>query len=169
MEDELLPWALGSLDLGDDVLELGPGPGLTTDVVRRRVARLTAVELDPRLAADLARRLAGTNVEVRCGDASALDLPDGGYSAVACFTMLHHVPSRELQQRLFDEAHRVLRPSGRLVGADGLDTPERRELHQEDVFLPVDEATLAGQLGSAGFRLAQVEISGDRIRFHATR
>jgi hypothetical protein len=33
----LLPWVLGSGDLGDRVLELGPGPGLTTDVLRQRV------------------------------------------------------------------------------------------------------------------------------------
>jgi hypothetical protein len=37
VESELLPWALDGQDLGDDVLEVGPGPGLTTDVLRRRV------------------------------------------------------------------------------------------------------------------------------------
>ena len=31
LETELLPWLLESADLGDDVLEVGPGPGLTTD------------------------------------------------------------------------------------------------------------------------------------------
>jgi 16S rRNA A1518/A1519 N6-dimethyltransferase RsmA/KsgA/DIM1 with predicted DNA glycosylase/AP lyase activity len=43
--------------LGAELLELGPGPGVTTEVLRRRVARLTAVELDAALAARLARRL----------------------------------------------------------------------------------------------------------------
>lgn len=28
----IIPWALDGVDLGDDVLEVGPGPGLTTDV-----------------------------------------------------------------------------------------------------------------------------------------
>jgi 16S rRNA A1518/A1519 N6-dimethyltransferase RsmA/KsgA/DIM1 with predicted DNA glycosylase/AP lyase activity len=42
----VIPWALDGLDPGADVLELGPVPGLTTDVLRERTARLTAVELD---------------------------------------------------------------------------------------------------------------------------
>src|ERR1700678_2324893 len=51
VERDLLPWALGDRNLGDDVLEVGPGPGLTTDVLRQRVTKLTAVEVDPQLAA----------------------------------------------------------------------------------------------------------------------
>ena len=47
VEDELLPWVLDGCELGDDLLEAGPGPGLTTDVLRHKVAHLTAVELDP--------------------------------------------------------------------------------------------------------------------------
>src|SRR5262249_5129329 len=35
VEDDLLPWVLGGYDLGDDLLEVGPGPGLTTDIPRR--------------------------------------------------------------------------------------------------------------------------------------
>src|SRR5690349_6049518 len=40
VEDELLPWVLDGHDLGDALLEVGPGPGLTTDVLRRQAARL---------------------------------------------------------------------------------------------------------------------------------
>ena len=36
VEDELLPWVLDGCELGDDLLEVGPGPGLTTDVLRGR-------------------------------------------------------------------------------------------------------------------------------------
>jgi len=39
VEDELLPWVLDGYQLGDDLLEVGPGPGLTTDVLRRQAAR----------------------------------------------------------------------------------------------------------------------------------
>jgi hypothetical protein len=73
--DELLPWVLDGYDLGDDLLEVGPGPGLTTDVLRRYAARLTAVELDADLAARLAARLTGTNVEVVTADATRLPFP----------------------------------------------------------------------------------------------
>jgi hypothetical protein len=42
VERWVIPWALDGVDPGEDVLELGPGPGLTTDVLRERAARLTA-------------------------------------------------------------------------------------------------------------------------------
>jgi len=35
LETDLLPWLGRVADLGDDVLEVGPGPGLTTDKLRR--------------------------------------------------------------------------------------------------------------------------------------
>jgi hypothetical protein len=38
VEPELLPWALQEAGLGDEVLEVGPGPGLTTDVLPRQPA-----------------------------------------------------------------------------------------------------------------------------------
>jgi ubiquinone/menaquinone biosynthesis C-methylase UbiE len=97
-------------DLGDDVLEVGPGYGATTDVLRERVAKLTAVEIDPALAAVLADRLAGANVTVVEGDATALDFDDGRFTGATCFAMLHHVPTSELQDQLFAEVARVLRP-----------------------------------------------------------
>ena len=44
---------LATVDLGDDVLEVGPGYGATTDVFRERVGSLTSVEIDPVLADEL--------------------------------------------------------------------------------------------------------------------
>ena len=93
VEDELLPWVLDGRELGDDLLEVGPGPGLTTDVLRRKAARVTAVELDLALAEKLAARLAGSNVRVIAGDVTRLPFPAGRFSAAACLTMLHHIPS----------------------------------------------------------------------------
>ena len=46
IERWIIPWVLESVELGDDVIEVGPGPGLTTEVLRSQVQRLTAVELD---------------------------------------------------------------------------------------------------------------------------
>ena len=36
VEETILPEALRGVSLGDDVIEVGPGPGLTTDVLRTR-------------------------------------------------------------------------------------------------------------------------------------
>lgn len=168
VEHVLLPWVVEGRRLGDEVLEVGAGPGLVTDALRRQVPRLVAVEVDQRLAAALRRRLAGTNVEVVEADATALPFDSGRFSAVACFTMLHHVPTVAMQDRLLGELLRVLRPGGLLVGTDGMDTPDRREVHAGDVFLPVDPAELPRRLTAVGFTHPDVEISGDRFRFAAT-
>jgi len=168
VESELLPWALDGQDLGDDVLEVGPGPGLTTDVLRRRVPRLTAVEIDDQLARALAGRLAGSNVEVVHADGSRLPLRAGRFSAATLFTMLHHVPSAGAQDALLAEVRRVLRPGGRLVGTDGLATAQRAELHRDDDWNPVDPDGLPDRLAAAGFCDPVVEVAGDRVRFAAT-
>jgi ubiquinone/menaquinone biosynthesis C-methylase UbiE len=167
VRNEILPWALNGRQLGDDVLEVGPGPGMTTDVLRSTVRKLTAVEVDEDLAARLATRLSGSNVEVVHADGAALPFPDGHFSGATCFTMLHHVPSREQQDRLFRELRRVLRADGLLIGVDSLETPEWRELHTGDTCVPVDPTTLAGRLEAAGFDAVEVERSTRRFRFSA--
>ena len=62
----------------------------------------------------------------------------------------------------------TLRPEGFLFGTDGLDTPERRELHIGDVFVPVRPDELPARLTAAGFASSEVESRGDRFRFLAT-
>ena len=118
----MIPWALDGLDPGEDVLELGPGPGLSTDVLRERTARLTVVEIDPRLASSLQERMKSTNVEVVEADAAAMPFPDGSFSAVLSFTMVHHVLSATVQDRLLAEAWRVLRPAQSLTFANSIVT-----------------------------------------------
>jgi ubiquinone/menaquinone biosynthesis C-methylase UbiE len=166
VRDELLPWVLGDDELGEDVLELGAGPGLVTDLLAERAPRVTAVEIDEQLAAALRARLAG-RVEVLTADATALPLPDSRFSAAACFTMLHHIPGPALQDRALAEIVRVLQPGGLLLGTDGQDTPTRRALHDGDVFVPIDPAGLADRLRAAGFIEPVVDSNGDRFRFRA--
>jgi len=169
VRDDLLPWVLGDDELGDDVLEIGAGPGLVTDLLIERSRRVTAVEIDESLAAALRLRLVAQPVDVMTADASALPLTDGRFSSAACFTMLHHIPGRQLQDRALAEIARVLRSGGLLVGTDGEDTPARRALHVGDVFEPVDPAGLADRLRSAGFIDPLVDSNGDRFRFRARK
>src|SRR4051794_3925383 len=115
---DLLPWLIDNGDLRGDVLEIGPGPGRTTDLLRERAAHVTALELDASLANALAARLTGTNVEVVQGDGTDTGLQAGRFSSVTCFHMLHHMPTAELQDCLFAEAVRVLRPGGAFLVAD---------------------------------------------------
>ena len=167
VRDRLLPWVLRDAELGDDVLEIGPGPGLTTDVLRERVARLTSVEVDARLAAALEQRLRGTNVTVLHADATQLPFPDARFSGAIACTMLHHVPSPALQDRLLAEVRRVLRPGGVFAGSDSITSPLFRVLHVADTLVPVAPEAFAARLEAQGFRAAQVSVAGRSFRFLA--
>jgi SAM-dependent methyltransferase len=169
LETDLLPWVEAAGDLGDDVLEVGPGPGLTTDILRHRVRRLTAVEIDATLAAPLRDRLAGTNVAVLCADASQAGLPATRFSAATCFSMLHHMLSVDHQDRLFAELHRVLRPGAIVAGADARDLDFVRAGHYGDKFVPVDPDTLADRLAIAGFTEPVIDVGDYQFLFLARR
>lgn len=159
VRDEIIPWAVREVDLGDDVLEIGPGYGATTDVFAGLLPKLTSVEIDPGLAARLRDRYAGTHVEVLQGDATSLSLPDGRFSAAVCFSMLHHVPSAELQDRLFAEAARVLRKGAPIVAVDSVESEGIRAFHEGDTFVPVDPEALPARLLAAGFGGVEVRIN----------
>ena len=167
-EQWIIPAALRDERLGDDVLEVGPGPGRTTDVLRRLTARLTAIEIHDDLADALARRFVGTNVHVIHGDATAMPVPAGRFTGAICLTMLHHVPSAERQDQLLAEVCRVLQPAGVFVGSDSLDGEEFRELHVDDVCVPVPPDSLAERLACAGFvDIAVEENKPWSVRFRA--
>jgi SAM-dependent methyltransferase len=168
-EQKLLPWALDGVDLGDDVLELGPGRGATTRVLARRPGRLSVIELEDssteRLRTEFAPR-----VDVLQGDATQMPLPDGRFSGVVCFTMLHHLPSPELQDRLFTEACRVLRPGGVFAGSDSLGGSVVFWLfHVTDTFVRVEPAELADRLERAGFVQPRVQSGKSSVRFAARK
>lgn len=166
---QLLPWALEGVDLGDHVLEIGPGPGLTTDLLRTRVSQMTALEIDPRLADLLKQRLANTNVRVMQGNATDMPFEDGQFSSVVAFTMLHHVPSVALQNKLIAESYRVLKPGGVLAGVDSLSNLRFRLIHLGDTMVAVDPDTLGARLEAAGFTRPRVDKTARRFRFQALR
>lgn len=164
-----VPWVLADADLGQNVLELGPGPGLTTDLLRLTVLRMTAIEVDSKLAESLNSRLRGSNVEVVEGDATAMPFADGEFSGGVSFTMLHHVPSPELQDKLLREVWRVIAPGGVFVGSDSLQGLVMRLIHIGDTLVPVNPDTFGGRLEAAGFQVVEIEKSSDAFRFHARR
>ena len=169
VEQTLLPWALAGVGLGNDLLEIGPGPGLTTDLLKQRVQRMTALEIDPRLANALKQRLQGTNVHVMEGDATKMPFDDHSFSAVISLTMLHHVPSPALQDKLLKEAHRVLRPNGIFVGIDSRLSLRFRLIHIGDTMVVVNPDTFGARLQAAGFSDCTIDKRPNRFRFQAHR
>lgn len=171
LERFVVPSALADVQLGDDVLELGPGDGITTDLLRTHIARLTALEIDPRMAEGLAARLRGTNVTVLRGDATAMPLPDCQFAGAISLHMLHHVPSADLQDKVFREVWRVLRPGGVFVCVDSVNfrTLRMKLIHIGDLIAPVNPNTVAARLDAAGFCESRVETNPYAFRFCARR
>lgn len=167
VEQNILPWAIEGIDLGDNLLEIGPGPGLTTDLLRQRVARMTALEIDPHLVAALKQRMHNTNVRVMEGDATKMPFENHSFSAVISLTMLHHVPSPALQDKLLAEAHRVLRPHGIFVGIDSTLSLRFRLIHIGDTMVVIDPDGFGARLQVAGFAGITINKRPDRFRFHA--
>lgn len=57
MRLHIVPWTLDGLDLGANLLELGPGYGASTELLLPQCQTLTCVEYDPRLADKLRERM----------------------------------------------------------------------------------------------------------------
>ena len=161
--EDLVPAALDGLEVGDDVLEVGPGFGPATEVLAQRARHVTALEIDPVLARSLRARLP-SDVDVVEGDGTAMPFADHRFSAAACFTMLHHVPSPPQQDRLFAEVRRVLRPGAVFAGTDSVGRGLRFALlHVGDTKVLIDPKGLPRRLEAAGFE--QVAVSADRESF----
>jgi ubiquinone/menaquinone biosynthesis C-methylase UbiE len=168
IQTEILPVLTAGVDLGKEMLEIGPGPGAATEWLRHRVAQLTAVEVDAAAAAALASRYAGTNVQIVTGSAAELSYPAESFDSAGCFTMLHHVPTLDLQNKILAEAFRVLRPGGVLIGSDSLASTHLHEFHEADTYNPVEPASLLPRLQTLGFSKVTV-IVDDSLLFIARK
>ncbi len=169
VETSILPWVLDEIELGPNVLEIGSGPGVTTDILRTRVRSLTCVEIDQGLAASLKHRTAGKNVTVLHEDATVMSFANETFDAALSFTMLHHVPSPVLQDRLLSEVIRVLRPGGLFAGTDSVYSRPFGLLHLFDTMVIVDPKTFPERLRSVGFVEIEVDVRRNAFRFRARR
>jgi SAM-dependent methyltransferase len=168
VQNDLLPWALADVDLGQRTLEIGPGYGATSRGLLDRAVSLTAIEVD-RSMADRLSHLYGGRAHVIHGDGTRTGLPDGQFSSVVCFTMLHHVPTALLQDQLLAEAFRVLEPGGVFAGSDLVRSLSFRLKHIGDVYNPLAADELNERLSRVGFTDVHVDVAGARQRWRATK
>jgi SAM-dependent methyltransferase len=158
LQTEVLPSVTAGVDLGAVMLEVGPGPGASTDWLRHRVGRLVAVETDAEAANRLRERYRDANVRVITGDATALTFEDDSFDSAGSFTMLHHVPTVALQNQLFREVLRVLKPGGVFVGSDSLASDGLHHFHEGDTYNPIDPGWFLGRLQTLGYERLTVSI-----------
>ncbi len=159
LQVDVLSPLLTGVQLGAQMIEVGPGPGASTQWLRHRVDRLVAAEADPAAAAALAERFADTNVQVVPVDAATLPFDDGVFDAAGAFTMLHHVHTREQQQRVLTELVRVLRPGGVLVGSDSLASEDLRRFHDGDTYNPIPPGELLAWLQELGCQPITITVN----------
>jgi SAM-dependent methyltransferase len=166
LQSEILPAVTAGIDLGKDMLEIGPGPGAATAWLRERVASLTVLETDAAAAAALATRHRGVTVDT--GDAAHMPYGNESFDSVGSFTMLHHVPTAATQYQILAQAMRVLRPGGTLLGSDSLASTGLHDFHAGDTYNPVDPAVLLVWLRALGFAPVTL-IVGDLLMFAARK
>ncbi len=168
-EHELVPFGVDGIELGDDVLEIGPGFGATTRVLAPRLHGLSVLELDQRYCRRLRDEFGGA-VEVTEGDATALPYPDARFSAVLCFTMLHHIPTVAQQDQVFAEVARVLRRGGTFAGTDSIGNGWLfKTIHVGDTLNLIDPDGLPARLEAAGLAVREVKRGGRSFRWTAER
>lgn len=141
---------LGLLDDGWTVGDLGCGTGQVSESLAPFVTRVVAVDHSSAML-DAARTRLGAldTVEVRRGDLEALPVDDGELDAAILFLVLHYLPE---PAAALAEAHRALRPGGRLLVVDmtqhGRDEYRQTMGHLWQGFAPEE---LAGWMAAAGF------------------
>jgi SAM-dependent methyltransferase len=165
----LLPWILSGTELGEHVLEIGAGPGAATEELRKRAARVTSLEYSHAFAAGIARRNLGANGAVLQGDASSLPFRKETFSAAIAVLVLHHLKSREAQERAFVGIFRVLRPGGVFLAVEIQDGWLNRIGHIRSTFVPVSPVSAQERLAAAGFSSVSLGYKGSAYRLRALR
>jgi ubiquinone/menaquinone biosynthesis C-methylase UbiE len=104
-----------------DVLEIAIGTGRNLPYYAGSV-RLTGIEYSPKML-EIARQRAadlGRKVDLRLGDAQALDFPDESFDTVVCTFALCTIPD---DRKAVAEARRVLRPGGHFLLIEHVRSP----------------------------------------------
>jgi SAM-dependent methyltransferase len=166
-ERQLLPWILSGVPLGDHLLEIGAGYGAATPPLQLRVARVTSLEYELNfILKGKSQNQARTSQTTVCGDATQLPFANQTFTAVLAVLVLRHIKSAQLQDEVFAECLRVLRPGGIFLAFDIPDGLFHRVAHIRSTFTPINPATISKRLVSAGFSSPQIQ--NDKGAFRVT-
>lgn len=155
--------ALGLLMPPLDVADLGCGEGYLTIEAARWAKRVTAVDRSAdvlKRAKELAKRRGVSNITWKRGELQRVPIDDATVDLVLLSQALHHADE---PQAALNEAHRILRPGGRVLL---LDLREHDEAWVTstlgDRWLGFDEKSLKALLDAAGFACTVVRVGASR-------
>lgn len=146
------------LDLLDPDLtvgDLGCGTGRLSVMLAPSVKQVVAVDASPAMLATAgARHAAHANIEWKRGELEALPLADGSLDVAVAALVLHYAAD---PLRVLVEAHRVVRPGGRILLID-LFPHDRAEYRQQmgHVWLGFSDEQVRAWLRDAGFDRTRV-------------
>ncbi len=160
---------LTGIGAGDDVVDVGCGPGVALREARRRGATCTGVDPAPPMLR-LGRLVSGRAITYVEGTAEALPLEDGSASVAWSLATAHHWA--DVEQALA-ELRRVLRPGGRLLilehqvagvepGPPG-QGPGQGHGHGRRGWNDEEAAAFAAVCREAGFTDARIEHGEGRL------
>jgi len=115
------PFALGVLNPGETVVELGCGAGMDTLIASRMVGadgRVVSIDMTPEMldqAREAASQSGATNIDLHLGYIENIPLPDASADVIISNGVINLAPDKK---RVFQEMHRVLKPKGRLQVGD---------------------------------------------------
>lgn len=104
-----------SLSASERVLDIGCGPGFLCESMGEIVGpqgAVVGIDISADLVARCNRRKPSTRLSYEVGDATKLEQPNDSFDVVVCTQVAEYVADVD---RLFSEAFRVLKPSGRTI------------------------------------------------------